>query len=135
MGHIPDVEMRTAIVECYALTKSLIDTCRFNNELVEGYETAHLECMRNPSEANEIERLQRAEAMVTYTDSIQESHKRALDSYRRADFMFTAALPQPPFPGDVAGQRPPGHVAGVQLVTLRGEHVAALKAETGPRAG
>lgn len=42
---------------------------------------------------------------------------------------------RPPLPGDVAGQRPPGHVAGIQLVTLRGEHVAALKAETSPWAG
>lgn len=42
---------------------------------------------------------------------------------------------QPPFPGDVAGQRPPGHVAGFEAVTFGGEHVASLKAETGPRAG
>lgn len=26
---------------------------------------------------------------------------------------------QPPFPRDVSGQRPPGHIAGLQLVTLR----------------
>lgn len=42
---------------------------------------------------------------------------------------------RPPFPGDVAGQRPPGHVARLKAVAFRGEHVASLKAETGPRAG
>ncbi len=42
---------------------------------------------------------------------------------------------QPPFPRNVAGQRPPGHIAGFQLVTFRGEHVPSLEAETGPRAG
>jgi hypothetical protein len=30
---------------------------------------------------------------------------------------------------------PSGHIAGFQLVTFGGEHVAALKPETGPRAG
>lgn len=95
IGHIPDVEMRTAIIECYALTKSLIDTYRFNNELVAGYEASHLEYIRNPSDANDMERRQRAEAMVEYTDSIRESHKRALDSFRRADVMLTAALSTP----------------------------------------
>jgi len=42
---------------------------------------------------------------------------------------------QPPFPGDIAGERPPGHTAGFNAVALGGEHVASLKAETGPRAG
>lgn len=95
IGHIPNVEMRTAIIECYALTNSLIDTYRFNNALVEGYETAHLEYMRNPTEANGIERQQRAEAMVMYTDSIRDSHKRAVDSFRKADVMLIAALSTP----------------------------------------
>lgn len=42
---------------------------------------------------------------------------------------------QSPFPRNVAGQGPPGHVARFKLVTLRGEHVPTLEAETGPRAG
>ncbi|KAG1245108.1 hypothetical protein G6F65_021419 [Rhizopus arrhizus] len=42
---------------------------------------------------------------------------------------------QPPFPRNVAGQRPPGHITGFQLVAFWGEHVPSLEAETGPRAG
>lgn len=42
---------------------------------------------------------------------------------------------QSPFPRNVAGQGPPGHIAGFQLVTFGGEHVSSLEAETGPRAG
>ena len=42
---------------------------------------------------------------------------------------------QPPFPGDVAGQRPPGHVAGFKVMPLGGEHVSTLKAKTGPWSG
>lgn len=95
IGHVPDVELRTAIIECYALTKSLIDTYRFNNELVGLHEAAHLEFMRNPSEANRAEVQQRVEAMVLYTDSIRASHRRAVDSFRRLDVMLIAALAKP----------------------------------------
>lgn len=42
---------------------------------------------------------------------------------------------QTPFARYVAGQRPPGHIGGVEVVALRGKHVATLKTETGPRAG
>ncbi len=95
IGHVPNVELRTAIIECYALTKSLIDTYRFNNELVGNHEAAHLEFMRNPTEANGLELQQRAEAMVMYTDSIRGSHKLAVDSFRRLDVMLIAALATP----------------------------------------
>lgn len=95
IGHVPDVELRSAIIECYALTKSLIDTYRFNNQLVEEHEAASLELMRNPSDANHLELQQRAQAMVLYTDAIRASHKRAVDSFRRLDVMLIAALAKP----------------------------------------
>lgn len=40
-----------------------------------------------------------------------------------------------PVLSNVAGQRPPGPVAGFELEVFGRKHVAALKAETGPRAG
>ncbi len=95
IGHVPNVALRTAIIECYTLTKSLIDTYRFNNELVGNHEAAHLEFMRNPTEANGVELKQRAEAMVMYTDSIRSSHKLAVDSFQRLDAMLIAALSTP----------------------------------------
>lgn len=55
IGHIPDAELRSAIVACYMYTKSLVDTYRFNNDLVDGYDAAELAYKRAPTQPNDEE--------------------------------------------------------------------------------
>lgn len=90
IGLIESGELRTAIVECYALTKSLVDTYSFNNELYEARLMAEMEYSRHGNPADAKDAQERLRAMVEYVPSIRAAHEYALESYRRLDVMLTA---------------------------------------------
>lgn len=90
IGRISNSELRTAIVRCYALTKSLVDTYGFNNDLYDAWLAADMQHKRhgNPADAQDA-KLRRA-AMVDYVPHIRKAHDDALESYRQLDVMLTA---------------------------------------------
>lgn len=74
LGQLTDKQLRLDIVKVYSELKSLIDTFRMNNVLVEKYQIAIDRYLSSKTEANKTILDSAEEQMTEYAKSIKESH-------------------------------------------------------------
>ncbi len=74
IGQITDVDLRKQIISTYALAKSLVDTFRMNNELVNRLEQAVLLANETHSEKHKQEVIMRQQQVAHYATSLKQIH-------------------------------------------------------------
>ncbi|QLH67090.1 hypothetical protein HXV88_11820 [Aeromonas veronii] len=74
LGNVPDKELRDKIVNVYGELKSLVDSYRMNNMLIEKFDIALALYQSEPSEVNKQNFNACRASLVEYAQSLKESH-------------------------------------------------------------
>ncbi len=75
LGHLPDKELRHSIVNVYGELKSLVDSYRMNNVLVEKFDIAYSPYQSEPSGVNEQALVTTRKSLTDYAKSLKSSHE------------------------------------------------------------
>ncbi|MGX1927283.1 hypothetical protein C9I98_26195 [Photobacterium sanctipauli] len=75
LGHVPDKELRHSIVNVYGELKSLVDSYRMNNALVEKFDFAYARYQSEPSNVNEHALVSAQNTLTDYAKSLKSSHE------------------------------------------------------------
>ncbi|MFM0000191.1 hypothetical protein PQR57_04085 [Paraburkholderia dipogonis] len=76
IGHLKDNDLRKALVQTYTYAKALIDSFRLNNAFVEKHQQAALITNQAPTDTNKHMLNAAYQQLVSYAETLQESHKR-----------------------------------------------------------
>lgn len=80
IGHLKDDDMRKALIKTYTYARTLIDSFRLNNGLLERSHNAHFMNLQAASTANAQIAAATWQQLLDYAESLREGHERLRES-------------------------------------------------------